>query len=160
MAGLALTEAARNRLSKLLGILGSDHAGERDNAGVAANRLVRDAGLTWNQVLHRPRPMPDRVGESRKPAERAAKPARKAKRGKRSTGRDDMDRQDAKPQAGPQDPSPQTIAAFLVTKHRASMSAWEADFCGGLHRFPALSEKQRAVLKRIAERILRREVRV
>ena len=48
MAGLALTEAARDRLSKLLGMLGSDHAGERDNAGVAANRLVRDAGLTWN----------------------------------------------------------------------------------------------------------------
>jgi hypothetical protein len=35
-------------------MLGSDQAGERDNAGQAAHRLVTGAGLTWRQVITPP----------------------------------------------------------------------------------------------------------
>jgi hypothetical protein len=42
------------RLAKLLSLLGSSHAGERDSAGLAAERLVRQRGLTWQQVLSPP----------------------------------------------------------------------------------------------------------
>jgi hypothetical protein len=46
-----LTNPDRERLAKLLGLLGSDHAGERDAAGLAADRLVRAAGLTWSSIV-------------------------------------------------------------------------------------------------------------
>jgi hypothetical protein len=53
----------RDRLSALLGMLGSDHDGEVLNAGRLASRLIRGAGLTWDQVLTVPsgpaRPPPD-----------------------------------------------------------------------------------------------------
>src|SRR5262245_61799691 len=46
MNGLAL-----ERLIKLLGMLGSDYAGERANAGRMANDMIRGVGLTWPQIL-------------------------------------------------------------------------------------------------------------
>ena len=39
------------KLAKLLAMLGSDHAGERDAAALAAHRIVVSAGLTWKQVV-------------------------------------------------------------------------------------------------------------
>jgi len=47
----ALPAASRSKLAKLLGMLGSDHGGERDAAALAAVRLVKAAGLTWAQIL-------------------------------------------------------------------------------------------------------------
>jgi hypothetical protein len=48
----ALADADRRRLTQMLGLLGSDHAGERDAAGLAAHRMLRQRGLTWHDVLH------------------------------------------------------------------------------------------------------------
>jgi hypothetical protein len=39
------------RLAKLLGMIGSAHDGEALNAARAANKLVRDCGLTWSDVI-------------------------------------------------------------------------------------------------------------
>lgn len=36
---------------RLLGMMGSAHDGERSNAAALADRLVRDAGLVWEQVV-------------------------------------------------------------------------------------------------------------
>jgi hypothetical protein len=47
----ALAASDRERLARLLGMLGSDHAGERDNAGRAAHRLVQQHGITWYDVV-------------------------------------------------------------------------------------------------------------
>ena len=41
----------RDKLAKLLGLLSSEHAGERASAGAIADRLVREAGLTWSAVV-------------------------------------------------------------------------------------------------------------
>ena len=41
----------RERLAKLLGMLGSDHQGERDAAGLAAHRLVKASGMVWADVV-------------------------------------------------------------------------------------------------------------
>jgi hypothetical protein len=38
-------------LIKLLGMLGSDQAGERDNAARKVHELVRAAGMTWEELL-------------------------------------------------------------------------------------------------------------
>ena len=50
----ALPATHRTKLAKLLGMLGSDHPGERDAAALAAHRLVTQAGLTWRQVVTPP----------------------------------------------------------------------------------------------------------
>jgi hypothetical protein len=50
----SLMVADRVRLAKLLALLGSDHAGERAAAAMAAHRLVEKNGLTWRQVLEPP----------------------------------------------------------------------------------------------------------
>ena len=54
MRSAALPITARTRLAKLLGMLGSDHTGERDAAALAAHRLVQQSGLTWRQVVEPP----------------------------------------------------------------------------------------------------------
>jgi hypothetical protein len=41
----------RDRLTKLCGMFGSDHAGERANAAAAADKLIREAGLRWPDVI-------------------------------------------------------------------------------------------------------------
>jgi len=46
-----LAPADRERLTKLLGLLGSDFAGERDAAGLAAARLLQARGLSWPDLL-------------------------------------------------------------------------------------------------------------
>ena len=46
-----LTPTERKRLADLFGRLGSDHPGERDNAGVMAHRLIKTRGLSWPEIL-------------------------------------------------------------------------------------------------------------
>ena len=48
---MPLAAADRGRLARILGMLGSSHAGERDAAALAADRLVRGRGLAWQDVL-------------------------------------------------------------------------------------------------------------
>jgi hypothetical protein len=48
MTGATLDRA---RLVKLCGMFGSDHAGERANAAAAADKLIREAGLRWPDVI-------------------------------------------------------------------------------------------------------------
>jgi len=55
----------RRRLALLLGMLGSDHDGERSNAGRLAERLVRQQGLTWPQVIDGPPVSTGRTDSSR-----------------------------------------------------------------------------------------------
>jgi len=49
-----LPQRERDRLAKLLALLGSDKHGERDAAGLAAHRLMQRVGLSWEQLLAPP----------------------------------------------------------------------------------------------------------
>jgi hypothetical protein len=40
-----------NRLARVCGLFGSDHLGERAAAAAQADKIVRNAGLTWPDVL-------------------------------------------------------------------------------------------------------------
>jgi hypothetical protein len=53
-----LTPSDRTRLVKLLGMLGSAHDGERASAGLLATRLLRDRGLSWDDLLQPRLPPP------------------------------------------------------------------------------------------------------
>jgi hypothetical protein len=57
-----LSQSDRSRLVKLLGMLASDHAGERDAAGLAANRLLKQRGVSWSDALA-PQPVERRLPE-------------------------------------------------------------------------------------------------
>lgn len=48
---MAMSPSELTRLAHILGLLGSDHQGERDAAALAADRLVRGRGLEWSQLL-------------------------------------------------------------------------------------------------------------
>jgi hypothetical protein len=53
-----LNQNNAERLCKILGMLGSDHAGERAAAGLAAHRLLSEHRLTWDQVIVAPAIVP------------------------------------------------------------------------------------------------------
>jgi hypothetical protein len=53
----AVTADLADKLSKVCGMFGSAHDGERATAAALADRLVRDAGLTWPDII-RPAPPP------------------------------------------------------------------------------------------------------
>jgi hypothetical protein len=62
----------RVRLEHLLGMLGSDHAGEVANAARIAEQLRREAGVTWQEILTTPPlpsapPLPEPVADDREP---------------------------------------------------------------------------------------------
>lgn len=46
-----LAPADSARLAKLLGLLGSNHSGERAAAGLKAHRLVSSRNLSWSDLL-------------------------------------------------------------------------------------------------------------
>jgi hypothetical protein len=51
---MGLDPQTADRLIKLLGMLGSVHAGERAVAGLKASQLLRERGLQWRDVIHAP----------------------------------------------------------------------------------------------------------
>jgi hypothetical protein len=48
---MALSPSERARLIALLGLLGSEHDGERASAAAFASRFVRERRLTWHDVV-------------------------------------------------------------------------------------------------------------
>ena len=51
---ITLSAAERHRLARILGMLGSDHQGERDNAARQAEIFRRKHQLTWAELLALP----------------------------------------------------------------------------------------------------------
>ena len=49
-----------DRLAKICGLLGSNHAGERASAALKATALLQEAGLTWEAFVHGKVYAPDR----------------------------------------------------------------------------------------------------
>ena len=47
----SLTDNDTTKLAAILGMLGSNHAGERDAAALAACRFIRERGLQWLELL-------------------------------------------------------------------------------------------------------------
>jgi hypothetical protein len=118
----------RVKLVKLLGMLGSDHDGERANAARLADEHRRKSGLTWHDLV-----LP--IAED---------PPRKARKPRK-----------AKPRKPPEPPPPppptwQDKAREVETSGRAT--EWELSFVGSLlTRWSGreLTEKQAAVLERL-----------
>ncbi len=46
-----MNRATRTKLARVLGVLGSEHAGERASAALVADRLVASLALTWREII-------------------------------------------------------------------------------------------------------------
>jgi predicted nucleic acid-binding Zn-ribbon protein len=46
-----MTRPGLEKLKRILGLLGSDHAGERASAALAAHNLLQSAGTSWDELL-------------------------------------------------------------------------------------------------------------
>jgi hypothetical protein len=49
-----MTPAERAKLARILGMLGSEHAGERASAALQAEAFRKRHGMTWEEMLARP----------------------------------------------------------------------------------------------------------
>jgi hypothetical protein len=124
-----LHPTSRERLIKFCGLLGSDSDGERANAARMADKLLRDAGLTWRDVISvaaaaQPEPPPQP-----KPRPRPASAYQ------------------------PAGPSHVGAATMILIRRRDWLTAWEAEFLESLQARRSLTEKQVAVLARIMAKI-------
>lgn len=52
---LPLTGADMDRLARILGMLGSDHDGERAAAAMRADAMLRERGISWAELVDRVR---------------------------------------------------------------------------------------------------------
>ena len=60
---MTLDWQAADRLTKLLGMLGSNSDGERANAALMADRFVHGLGLTWHDVINTPLKLQTTIAE-------------------------------------------------------------------------------------------------
>lgn len=119
-----LTAAERAKLVGILGRLGSDFDGERAAAGLLASRLLRDRGLSWDDVIHAP---------GSRQAHRPPCPEPPPAAGPGTAWRDDL--------------------AFCQ-RHMAELDEWPADFVASISAWrKSLSPEQVAKLAQIARKL-------
>jgi hypothetical protein len=119
----AMPAPERDKLAKLLALIGSDQVGERDNAISAATRLLDRHRLRWSEILSiahvevRAQDRPCREPPSR------------------NCGGD------------------WRSVAVACGRYPHLLNRWEAEFISGLPRFPRLSAKQSATFTGIVTRL-------
>jgi hypothetical protein len=139
----------RTRLAQLLGMLGSDFDGEVINAGRLAVRMVKEAGITWPQVLD---------GERERVAVEAARVLLTENEQLQFRNRELQEelarlRRPPLPQTWtlPCTPGEQTAQAIEWT---AILTDWERSFITDMsERWRPPTEKQQAILDRISSKI-------
>jgi hypothetical protein len=123
-SAVALPLADRDRLARILGMLGSDYPGERDNAARMAAAFVRERGTTWPDILGA-RPLDD-------PATRPQPSTDDPLTLFRSLDR----------------------CCQFVLAQTPLLNDWEREFVQRLPGFTRLSEKQTAILRRLVVRAI------
>ena len=129
---MALAPEKREKLVKILGLLSSEHMGERASAGAMAQRIVTEAGLQWADVVT--------IGIS---GDTRAKPKY----------------QRPEPEwepAPPPEPIWHKFAREVIDSGRAT--SWEIGFCETLLGYwekSRISEKQQAIFERIYQQRVR-----
>jgi len=139
---LASDDRSREKFKRICGMLGSDGGGERANAAALATRLLRDAGLTWADIVdaalhaaHGTRPTANPRPQGRHKARTSSQTPRS---GVTAEGAHVM------------------YATALLNSRGSSLTQWEHDFLTNLvvnFEDAALSEKQFAAFVRIFVRL-------
>ncbi len=116
-----LSDNAAERLVKLLGMLGSDHDGERAAAAMKADSFVKGLGLTWRDVVM-----------------------------STETDVDDLDQQQEAGEDSTDDDWWRDAARFYL-QWPEDFNDWELDFLYGVLKFRKPSDKQIETIKRLYE---------
>jgi hypothetical protein len=125
-----LDPQARDKLIKLLKLLGSQHDGERASAGKMAHELLRQLGLSWSEVIAQPNPFAEFEANSKVYARR------------RNGSQDDSEIWDQK--------------FDLLRAHRDQLNEWEKEFLGNAERYRHhLTPKQQAIVDRLVKQVRR-----
>lgn len=135
-------DRALGRLVKVLGMLGSDHAGERASAALKATEALQEMGWTWERVvrsLQEPQEAREapRATKTRPEAEEELAEAYKRRYG------------------APRPAAHVELCERIVELHRRDLSDWELSFLMSLtakFKFRELSPAQKDALGRIVER--------
>lgn len=126
----AVAERDRERLAKLLGLLGSEHVGERAAAGAAADKHLRALGWDWRLLVERALSAPP--PQLKRPSPWQPRPA---------------------PRPGATDDA---RVHWVLLRHRL-LTPWEANFARGLsarlHEGRPLTARQRETLAEVAWRV-------
>lgn len=124
MNGPALPAEIADKLVKVLGMLGSDHDGEVAAAGRRANAMIRNAGLTWGDVISSRTLPPSLPQQPCRPMRRWRKPG-----------------------------TPSDTAALCMQWCDEVLTDWEAGFCRSIVGCRRISEKQAGILARIVDKV-------
>ena len=144
-ASRAAADIDRERLAKILGMLGSAHDGEVVNAARQAEQIRSSAGLTWFDVL---RPPPTPVAPDPKPAPKP-KPKAKAKP-KASTASTERPKRRSWPQTFDLTRPAHIEAACDFVLAYDVANAWEQNFLASIRDWPPpLSQKQTDTLLKL-----------
>ena len=134
------------RLIKLLGMLGSEFEGERANAGALIDRIIREHGLTWHDVLEMSTAQP---ASSPPPSGAASPPA--------GAGEDESAMQWAERQRW-SDEDVDRMHQYCC-EHDGAYNEWELTFLESIGKWIAdkrsITPKQLRVLLRLVEKASR-----
>lgn len=126
MTAANLPDIDRGRLGQLLGMLGSSYDGERANAGRMADRVVKDAGLTWHDVIT-PKTIVKTIAVKAPPD--TPKPSRRWK-----------------------EPHGLHECLAVIERHVTALSDWEREFVSDMHKQRRCSRKQAVIIERLVDR--------
>lgn len=130
----------RTRLVRVLGMLGSAHAGERANAAEIAVSIVREAGLTWDDMIFDPEQL---LGLKAELDERAARIAHLEQIVSLLTV------------VKPKPVTHKDRARECLESGLDWLTRWEKDFLGSFvtGRYPLMTDRQLEILERIEEKL-------
>lgn len=137
-----MTPPARNRLTALLGMTGSCHDGEALNALRIAQKLMKAENVTWEDTLHGNGLLTYQEGWREGFAEGRAEGYAQGLR-------------DGKDAPRPRPASWQAIIREMLEEYADDLTEWEEGFLDSFRRrgWHSPSERQRAVLERIADKL-------
>jgi hypothetical protein len=120
-----LTTRELDRLVKLCGLFSSHHPGEIANAAALADKLLRDRGLSWSDVLRLP------------------------------IGVESAQAADDNPDPFATWPGGWRAACDFALTHAAMLSKWERDFCAKVRGYVGnITGKQAPILRGMVDRIM------
>ena len=148
---MALPPPDRDRLAKILGLLGSDYDGERASAGAMAWAFLRERGLTWFDLFS---PSPEKSGRESARYRRGFRGAeyRRGFRDGMEAARQEAaesSRQEAADHPEYRDARDWPAICAKCLDSRYHWTEWQREFLVSVSDFPFLSDKQRAVLERL-----------
>jgi hypothetical protein len=148
---MTLTEDQMRKLTRILGMMGSDHDGEVLSAARAAQRFLGSLGATtWEEVL-----LQNNSGGARRWTNEDIEAAINVAY-KKGYAAGEADGKEGEVQSFADVDSCPAFAKLCLAKYRHKLTEWEIGFCESWaekSRYDEPSDKQRAIFQRLARKV-------